>query len=151
MLATDKSTLTGTRAAGGGVRGSAPSAGLTALPRVCCLSGRKRVGLGREGQYPEGSRAASRIRVPAPRPRALTVGAVNCPVTARWEPTGPAPPGAHLDFRRAQPEAITGAGPGGVGQSGAVGRVAGCAVSGRAWCRQGEGLGRGRGFYLIVK
>lgn len=57
------------------------------------------------------------------------MGAVNCLVTARWEPTGPVPPGAHLDFRRARP--------GGVGQRGAVGRVVGCAVSGRAWAGEG--------------
>lgn len=134
------------QAAGGVVVSRAARAGAALTPRlVCCLSVREGVGVGKGGAASRGDRAAGRalVRAPLVQRAALTVEAINRPVTARGEPTGPAPPASSPGLRGgAARGGSLGRGLGGVGEVGALGRVARWvarpgAEMGRAWAGEG--------------
>lgn len=109
---------------------SQPGPPVLGLPALCggfvFFQFGKGWGWGREGQDPEGKQAARRAWVGVPRPRkaVFTVGAVNCPVTARCEPTGPALPHAHLSFGAARLDGVSRVGAGRSRQGPQLGPVA---------------------------
>lgn len=106
-------------------------------------SGRGGGGEGR-GSIPRGPGGrAARVRAPLLPRAALTVGAVNRPITARGEPTGPAPPASSPGLRGGRARGVSGAGAGRSRRGRPSGP--GCAVGGRAGCGDGAGLGGGKG------
>lgn len=135
----------GTRAAGGVVATRAVRAGADRTPRrVCCLSVREGVGVGKGGAVSRGEPAGggAAVRAPGPQKAALTVEAVNRLVTAvRTRGTSAASSSPGLRGGAAGGVSGAGAGRSPRGQRPGPGR----AVGGRAWCGVGAGLGGGRG------